>query len=52
LTNRGGINAAGLNEEVETELQGSLADYDLPAPNERGAEKLFKILQQFFKSRR
>ena len=49
LTNRGGINAAGLNEEVETELQGSLADYDLPAPNENGAEKLLDILWHFLK---
>jgi len=47
LTKRGGINAAGLNEEIETELQGSLSDYDLPAPNENGAEKLFEILQHF-----
>ena len=47
LTNRGGISAAGLNEEIETELQGSLSDYDLPAPNENGAEKLFEILQHF-----
>ena len=47
MTNRGGINAAGLNEEIETELQGSLSDYDLPAPNENGAEKLFEILQHF-----
>ena len=48
LTNRGGISAAGLNEEIETELQGSLSDYDLPAPNENGAEKLLEILQYFF----
>ena len=47
LTNRGGISAAGLNEEIETELQGSLSDYDLPAPNEDGAEKLLEILQHF-----
>ena len=47
LTKRGGINAAGLNEEIETELQGSLSDYDLPAPNENGAKKLFEILQHF-----
>jgi hypothetical protein len=47
LTNRGGINAAGLNEDIETELQGSLADYDLPAPNENYTEKLSDILQRF-----
>jgi len=47
LTKRGGINAAGLNEEIETELQGSLSDYDLPAPNENGAKKLVEILQHF-----
>ena len=49
LTNRGGISAAGLNEEIETELQDSLSDYDLPAPNQNGAENLFEILQHFFK---
>ncbi len=47
LNNRGGINASGLNEEVETELQGSLANYDLPPPNESYNQKLSDILQKF-----
>ena len=47
LNNRGGINAVGLNEEIETELQGSLSNYNLPSPNESYNRKLSDILQNF-----
>lgn len=47
LSNRGGIYTAGLNQEIETELQGSLANYDLPPPNESYNQKLSDILQNF-----
>ncbi len=47
LNNRGGINAVGLNEEIETELQGSLSNYDLPPPNQSYNQKLSDILQNF-----
>ena len=47
LSNRGGISAAGLNQEIETELQGSLSNYDLPPPNQSYNKKLSDILQNF-----
>ena len=45
LTKRGGINAVGLNEEVETELQGSLSNYDLPAPDQSETKSIAITLE-------
>ena len=47
LTNRGGINASDLNEDVETELQGSLSNYDLPAPDQSETKSIAITLEYF-----
>ena len=47
LTAGGGIAAAGFLEHIETELQGALASYDLPHPQQDEIRDFSGYLQQF-----
>ena len=47
LTASGGISASGLNDNIETELQGMLASYDLLPPSINGVMDFNESLGQF-----
>jgi hypothetical protein len=47
LSATGGISANGLNDNIETELQGILASYDLPPPSDNGVMNFTASLEQF-----
>ena len=47
LTASGGISANGLNDNIETELQGILASYNLPPPSRNGVTDFSASLEQF-----
>ena len=47
LTASGGISANGLNDNIETELQGILASYNLPPPSRNGVMDFTASLEQF-----
>ena len=47
LTNSGGIGAGGLNPDARCELQGPLADFDLPEPVDPRTLDLEQVLEAF-----